>query len=488
MKRIILPLMALLTFSIISCEDETEAVVKPGIAQFETSDLSFSENSEKTTVIVSFNKQASDAGDVVVKVGSPSMDKFQFYPGLVDETIRLPFSKGQSQVSFEITALNNDILDGDKTVSFTILSISQGYEIGANKTLAMKCVDDESPARADFVASEGDLLEDGGSGAPVTIMFSHETKAPGMLRLSIQSDDAIYGTHFITDPPAVGGIITLPVQEKKSWVSFIVSPVNDALYDAGRTINYSIVEAEGGVQKGGVLEHNLKIIDDELEGTGKGYEIIAGNWRYKKRYEYNEDGTISKVYWDQQTPGHSGGVYSYVYNSAAQLEKIIQSSVREEVFLRENGRIVRSEEHTNNVLTKYTLYGYDDAGNVAEAAVHYRQPDGSLKLALIFVYLYHLDHNVYKVLGYSVSDGSDEPVLISTKTFDHYYDVENPFPMVDILPDQKAQNKLPASYRVEENGHDIVYGFTYQYSDEGRPLTRTATSSSGGEVAYYEYY
>jgi hypothetical protein len=107
---------------------------------------------------------------------------------------------------------------------------------------------------------------------------------------------------------------------------------------------------------------------------------------------------------------------------------------------------------------------------------------------LIFVYLYHLDHNVYKVLGYSVSDESDDPVLISTKTFDHYYDVENPFPMVDILPGQKAQNKLPSSYRVEENGHDIVYGFTYQYSGEGRPLTRTATSSSGQEVAYYEYY
>jgi hypothetical protein len=488
MTRIILPLMTLLTFSIVSCEDETEAVVKPGLAQFETSELSFSENSETKNVIVLFNKQASAAGEVMLQISSASMDKFQFNPGAVDGRILLSFSKGESQVSFEITPLNNDVVDGNKTVSFTILSISPGYEIGANKTLAIKCVDDESPARADFVASEGELHEDGGSGRPVTIIFSRETKAPGTLRLSIQSDDATYGTHFITDPPALDGIITLAVQEKKGSVSFIVSPVNDMLYDAGRTIKYSIVEAEGGVEKGGVLEHNMKIIDDELLGTGKGYEIIAGSWRYKKRYEYNEDGTISKVYWDQQTPGHSGGVNNYVYNSTGQLEKIIRSSVREEFFLRENGRIVRSEEYTNNVLTKYMLYGYDDAGNVAESAVHYRQPDGSLKLSLIFVYLYHLDHNVYKVLGYSVSDESDDPVLISTKTFDHYYDVENPFPMVDILPGQKAQNKLPSSYRVEENGHDIVYGFTYQYSGEGRPLTRTATSSSGQEVAYYEYY
>jgi len=78
--------------------------------------------------------------------------------------------------------------------------------------------------------------------------------------------------------------------------------------------------------------------------------------------------------------------------------------------------------------------------------------------------------------------------LIGTKTFDRYFDVENQFPMVDILPDQKAQNKLPASYRVEEDGHDIIYELTYQYSNEGKPLSRTATSSSRQEVAYYEYY
>ncbi len=60
--------------------------------------------------------------------------------------------------------------------------------------------------------------------------------------------------------------------------------------------------------------------------------------------------------------------------------------------------------------------------------------------------------------------------------------------MVEVLPDQKAQNKLPSSYRVEENGHDITYQLTYQLSSEGKPLSRTATSPSGSETAQYEYY
>jgi hypothetical protein len=50
--------------------------------------------------------------------------------------------------------------------------------------------------------------------------------------------------------------------------------------------------------------------------------------------------------------------------------------------------------------------------------------------------------------------------------------------MVDILPDQKSQNNLPASYRIEENGHDITYQFTYEFDNAGKPLSRTATSPS----------
>ena len=187
-------------------------------------------------------------------------------------------------------------------------------------------------------------------------------------------------------------------------------------------------------------------------------------------------------------PGHTGGIYTYVYNATGQLEKIVKSSIREEIFLREGDRIVKSEEYTNSVLTKYTLYGYDVAGNVAEAAVHYRQPDGTLILSTLLVYLYYTDHNVYKVLTYSIPKGSNEQVLTGTKTFDNYIDVENPFPMVDILPGHNAQRKLPTSYRVEENDVDITYHFTYQYTNDGKPQSRTATSPSGSETAVYEYY
>ena len=491
MTRIILPIVALLTVLLVSsCDDETETqtIVQRGSAQFEKSELSLSENTETTTITIALNKQAADDGELSVQVSSSNIEKFQFNPGVVDGVIKLPFFKGQSKISFDVTPLDNEIVDGDKTLDFTILSVTGSYDIGVGKTLVTTWVDDESPVQVNFQDQESQGRENSNDAFPVRISFSHITNADGVVRVSIQSADAIYGTHFITFPAASNGIITLAVERGKNEAVFNVFPIDDKLYNEQRSISYTIVGAEGGLEIGGVIHHDLKITDDELGGHGKGYEVVGGGWRYKKRYEYNDDGAISKVYWDQYTPGHTGGIYTYVYNATGKLEKIIRSSVREEIFLREGDRIVKSEEYTNNVLTKYTLYGYDIAGNVAEAAVHYRQPDGRLVLAMLFVYLYHMDHNVYKVLTYSIPAGSEEQVLVATKTFDNYLDVENPFPMVEIVPDQNAQNKLPSSYRVEENGHDITYQLTYQFSNEGKPLSRTATSPSGSETAQYEYY
>ena len=493
MSRIILPLMTLFAFSMLSCDDETEnfessPVSQPGLAQFEKSKLSLYENSERATITIKFDKQASDSGEVLVSVSGSAVEKFEIDPAVVDGVIKLPFVKGQSTVSFKVASLDNDLLDGDKGLDFTIASVSQGFNIGSTKAISAVWLDDEGPAPASFELNTAQAREDNVTGFPVIISFSHVTKAEGVVTISIQSASATYGTHFTTEPAASNGIITLPVEVGKTKATFNVFPIDDHLYNEPRSINYGIVDVQGGLKKGDILQHELKITDDELQGVGKGYDVIAGSWRYKRRYEYNENGTISKVYWSRYTPGLTEGVYTYVYNAKGQIEKIIESAVTERIFLREGDKIVRSEEYTNGVLKQYTLYGYDQAGNVAETNVHYRQPDGSIKRALMFVYLYHLDHNVYKVLSYAIPKGSDEPVFIGTKTFDHYLDVENPFPMVEILPDQKAQNKLPASYRVEENGHDITYQFDYDYSVEGKPLSRTATSSSGSEIAYYEYY
>jgi hypothetical protein len=137
-------------------------------------------------------------------------------------------------------------------------------------------------------------------------------------------------------------------------------------------------------------------------------------------------------------------------------------------------------------LSKYVLYNYDQAGNIGEAAFHYRQPDGSLKMGLLFVYLYYTDGNLYKKMGYNPVNGLENLSLISTVTYGNYLDVENPFPL-EILPNVNSQPNLPGTYREEANGSDLFFNFTYEFDAIGRPLKRMTTSTRGSETTTYHY-
>lgn len=82
----------------------------------------------------------------------------------------------------------------------------------------------------------------------------------------------------------------------------------------------------------------------------------------------------------------------------------------------------------------------------------------------------------------------EEHLLISTQTYEGYFNAKNPFPMVDILPTVKSQHQLHTSYRVEENGGDIYYSLMYEYRADGLAGKRIASSSGGSETAVYHYY
>lgn len=473
---------------LMACEDETQQFTSPSVAQFESTELSVAENSEKGTVKILLSTSAKKSGELTIKLGPANASLFTTEPAAVDGALKLPITAGQSVVTFNVVPIDNLLLDGNKTFGFTIASATDGLLIGPNSQLSGILVDDETPAQVSFLLNLGTIRENTGTGSTVVVILSHIATATGVMHISLQSDEAIYGTHFTTQPSAANGRITLPVVAGINHVEFKVLPVNDDLFNGDRTIAYRIDEVEGGIVKGQNLLHELKITDDELGGTGKGYEIFAGNWRYKKNYEYDENGRVSIIRWEKNTPYFSEGTSRYFYNNAGQVVKVIESAVQETIFLWENGKIVRTEEYTNAVLTKYTMYGYDAAGNVGEAAVHHRQPDGQYKMSFLFVYLYKTDGNLYKQLVHAPIEGSDDYNLIATRTFDNYLDVENPFPMVEIVPNMSTQPNLPGTYRVEENGHDILYQLSYEFSDDGKPLKRTAVSPTASETAHYEYY
>jgi hypothetical protein len=209
----------------------------------------------------------------------------------------------------------------------------------------------------------------------------------------------------------------------------------------------------------------------------------------KKTYEYTPTGKISKILWETNTPYHTSGADVYYYDSEDKVTKVNTAPGFDLLYTYTNGRISMEQKLDNGILKRYTLFDYDAAGNVAGYVIYHLQPDGTFALSSTMVLLYYTDGNLYKKLVYTHTLANPEEAhLVKTETFDNYIDHENPFPMVEVLPNVKTQKKLPTTYRLETNGYDFLYNLSYQYATNGKVIRRVTSMGYSSESASYEYY
>ena len=488
MKTPYLPIATMgLILSLFACENESEPAVPPTVATFAIETVSYLENEGPKEFVIKLSKPAIEAGSLSVSIVSDALTHFRFSPEPESGVIVLPVSKGSTQVSFQVQVENNLVNDGTKYLSFRIKEASRGFQIGTKNRLEATWFDDESPSRVAFALERSSVSESAAVGSTVTLVLSHAAPGDGHLKISFSKSDAVYGSDFTTYPAATNGELTLPVLAGATEVSFVVDPLNNALFNTDRKVHFKIETVSPVLFKGQQNEHELTLSDDELIGRAKSYSTSAGNgWSSSRLIHYALDGKIERITWVNAFPGQTTGERLYFYNEAGRIEKVVTSPVTYILYLHENGRIVRSEEYDNNELDQYTLYGYDAAGNIGEVAIYDRQADGSFVFSLDFVYLYYNDGNLYKKLAYQPIPGK-EHALLSTDSYENYIDKSNPFPL-EIIHGQPIQSKLPSTYRHETGGKTLNYSLSYEFLPDGRPSRRTVSGTSIGETTTYEYY
>lgn len=462
--------------------------------EFKLVQLSLPENETSQTVEVLLSNPALKDGTVKLSLDSINQTRFTTEPALVNGQINLPISKNQEAVALKIKPVNNTAADGNRTMIMTLTQPSEGFRLGQKKSLSLTIIDDDTTGNsqakstANFIQQDANISEKNHAGQSFTIQFSRPLAANGSLEVAVESGNAIYGTHFTTNPAAINGRINLTPAIGSQDVHITIVPVNNSTINGDLDINFSIINTGGSIQKGTQLNQTIKIADDELANKPKGYITGGGGWGLKKIYEYNETGKVKYVHIESSTPATSTRTETYFYNNSGQLVKINTHPQIDVVFTWANGRIIKSETIDHGVADKYILFEYDNLGHVSGAANYYRQPNGQFKLGSLMGYLYYTDGNLYKSLYYIPKEGSEDYTLISTRTYEGYIDAENPFPMVEIIPGIKSQHKLPAKYRIEENGADLRYNFTYEFRPDGLVSKRITTDGGANETASYLYY
>lgn len=478
----------LMTTGFFGCEPELEnAAPLPTTIQFETTQLEVNENESEKTVSLRFDRPASRDGQVVLEFDSISSRLKTSYP-LAARKMYINIARAQEEIIVKLMPSNNAIVDGDLSIRLKINSVSPGFAIGNRKQLGVVLLDDDvaqQPLKTqiDF-ALPSSFVTENGSTHDVSIHFSRPLAGAGSFEIQLQSNEARYGEHYRTEPVADEGKIVLSPAVGVTSAVIKIIPIDNALRSGNIKLLLAINNPTGAIMAGDRLTHEVELRDDEWMGLPKGY-AIGGALGLAKTYTYDAMGRIESVL---VKSGVSERNEKYYYDAAGRITRINSYPTIDTYFIWDGNRIVRSERVENNIVKAYTEYDYDVQGNVSGTANYFLQPDGEMKLAFVIVYLYFTDNNLYKALYYYPGEGEDDFTLFSTRTYDNYIDKANPFPMVDILPTVKTQNKLPGTFRIQENGHDLLYTLDYEFLEDGRVRKRFARNGNQVEVADYFYY
>ena len=459
---------------------------------FESAARTVAENADEQTVTIVFSKPLPHNALLTLKGDNKFAEYFATVPAITEGLIKIELLKGATNATLTLVPLDNSQRDGTRVGSLTVSNLSVPYRPGTHSAINITVTDDESDAAAESVANfiEQSLTidETATSWIEYQVHFSEAVATDSKVKISISSEKGTYGVDFVTEPAAHEDTVTLNVTSGSRVVNFRVRPVDNNKITGDLAVNFSISETTGSVRKGTKLHEVLTVKDDELAGKPKGYEISAGNWSAQRFYEYDEHGRVAKVLWRNYTPFLTEGTEVYHYDANSQLVKVVKYPGREVMYQWLNGRITRSETIWHGTVHDYSEFAYDDEGNVGGVVTYHRQPDGSFKKGLYTIYLYFTDGNLYKSLTYQDSDDPENPYLVSTRTYDNYLEVENLFPMAEVLPNVKMQKTLPTTYRAEEAGHDLLYNITYEFREDGRPGKRIARAGAQVETAVYHYY
>lgn len=488
--------IALVAFYLLGCDDDNLQPQDPGqtgiSVQFEKKQDEHLENGGDKLVKLTFSSRSTHPGTITLAFDSTLSKHFNSVPASQNGIILLPVAKGQDFTSFTLTPKNNSVIDGNRTVAFTAKNATPGYLIGEQNVLSLTIKDDEGDFQngsyANFIPANASIREDHTEGYTLQVHLSEGPNVNGSVIIEAESTNAQAGINFRTVPALVDGKLTLPATPGTNVVSFNVLPLDNNVISGHLEITFKISSTTGNIKKGTTLTESFNITDDELEGMPKGYETSGGGWGMKRTYEYNTKGNIARVLWETQTPYLSTGIDTYYYNEADQLIRINTDPGHDIIYHWENGKIVKQEKVRDGVVRGYSEYGYDDQGNVGTYRTFYLQPDGTFSLSDITALLYFLDGNLYKKIVYYPTSDPVEEQIISETTFDHYINEENPFHMVEVLPNTKTQKNLPGSYRVKTNGQDLLYSLSYEFRLDGKVGKRTANRGNTSDITVYHYY
>ena len=168
---------------------------------------------------------------------------------------------------FDISPIDNDVFDGDRTVNITLTSPDGGVTLGTQSTSILMIIDNEQPplqahGKIQFTASDYNVHETAGS---VTLNVERVDGSYGAI--SIDYETADNEAQAGSDYTAKSGTLNW-VDGDTSLRQVIVFISDDSEYEGNEFFNIFLSNPQGGVAYGSPKDSSIKILDDESPSNG----------------------------------------------------------------------------------------------------------------------------------------------------------------------------------------------------------------------------
>ena len=252
----------------------------PSFARFAFASSSVEEtNTEGVVVDILLSGPVKGEGTMTINYTTAGLvygTDFTTLPESEGNRFSLEFSHDQTSASFKVFPRNDDLLNKERTLLFSI-TYTSGPIRRAGETLSHELTigDDEKPSIANFAVSSASVDETNGSGIEVQITFSHPTAGPGQIVLDVDG----FAGQFTSDPEVEERDhydsyssyysyyktyhITIDVPFHASGATFRIFPINDRICVASQQTTLTIAGASGALTKENEPKFVLTIKDDE---------------------------------------------------------------------------------------------------------------------------------------------------------------------------------------------------------------------------------
>jgi len=320
-------------------------------------------------------------------------------------------------------------------------------------------------------------LEEGGEAVTIQLNFKKPTKIDGTVTIRASDLESLEVSGATVNEHSE---IVLNFDANTTNLSFAIKRINDSKISENTDPVFTLKNITGPHY----IDTNnkrldLDISDDELHGYLKSYEILRGNDRItKKIFFYDESKRIAEI----KNVSISGSDYSttsefYNYNDEGKIIEEISGN-NKIIYNWANDRI---ESSVKNGSTQ-NFYGYNSEGElISRLSKSYIDGFEAINDSS---YDYYDDGNIAEIIdsfsgvGFAGWDTIPTQYLHTYKIeFTDYINQTNPFPELQILPNQIMQPNLPTTvikYEYVNGSYSETERtlFNYVFDDEGKLLRK----------------